>query len=88
MNLKKRKSQNDNELSEDKNNTLKIDNFDNVNIDDELDINCDRLVYDIFTKSFVPYDQYMRDYKNKMYGVKSKFDKNKCNPDPESDYFD
>lgn len=88
MELKKRNIQSDDNISPNKNNTLKIDNFDNVNIDDELDIKCDRLVYDIFTKSFVPYDQYMRDYKTKMFGEKSKFDKNKCNPDPDSNYFD
>lgn len=88
MELKKRNIQSDDNISPNKNNTLKIDNFDNVNIDDELDIKCDRLVYDIFTKSFVPYDQYMRDYKTKMFGEKSKFDKNKCNPDPDANYFD
>jgi len=67
---------------------LKIKDFDNIEQVDMDNINPNRVVYDILTKTFVPYDEYMANYRDKMYGLKSKDDYRNSQPKDDIDYFD
>jgi hypothetical protein len=49
-------------------NPPKIDNIDDIEDIAINDINKERMIYDIFTKSFKPYGEYMEEYKQKMFG--------------------
>ena len=67
---------------------LKIKDFEGV---EEINMDCintNRIVYDVLTKSFVPYDEYMAGYKKKMYGLKTSIDEDKSKPQDDIDYFD
>jgi len=46
----------------------KIDNIDEISEIDINNVNKDRMIYDVFTKSFRPYGEYMEEYKQKMFG--------------------
>jgi hypothetical protein len=76
------------EIIDEKQKPLIIKDFDNIEDITSTDVNNKRLVYDIFTKSFIPYDEYTKQYNQKMYGVNYKSDEENSKPKDDIDYFD
>jgi hypothetical protein len=76
------------EVIDEKQKLLIIKDFDNVEDITSSDVNNKRLVYDIFTKSFIPYDEYTKQYNQKMYGVNYRPDEENLKAKDDIKYFD
>ena len=88
MNRDETKSDGGNHTTPKPKSVLKIKDFEGI---EEINMDCintNRIVYDVLTKSFVPYDEYMAGYQKKMYGLKTSIDEDKSKPQEDIDYFD